>query len=110
MNRPKGMLQVLFERGYIDVNLVTKPSKMCYSKEGKKSDIDPNSGELKEEARQYNLSYLLSNCSDFKTQKTDVEQLCDEINHNINSNTSILFSPKFHCELAGEGIEYSWGV
>ena len=23
---------------------------------------------------------------------------------------SILFTPKFHCELAGEGIEYSWGA
>ena len=23
---------------------------------------------------------------------------------------SILFTPKFHCEIAGEGIKYSWGV
>ena len=23
---------------------------------------------------------------------------------------SIIFTPKFHCELAGEGIEYAWGM
>ena len=36
--------------------------------------------------------------------------LCDEITTDLPLNVSILFTPKFHCELAGEGIEYAWGA
>ena len=56
------------------------------------------------------MTYLLSNCSDFKQQKTDIEQLCDELCFNKDYNMFILFTPKYHCELAGEGIEYTWGA
>ncbi len=41
LNKPKGMLHILYERGYINEELVTKLSKMRYSKNGKKSDYDP---------------------------------------------------------------------
>lgn len=56
------------------------------------------------------LLKLLSQCKDFSDQKTDLEQLCDEISAEIPNFVSVLFTPKFHCELAGEGIEYSWGA
>ena len=46
----------------------------------------------------------------FLEQKTDLEQLCDEISAEFPNFVSVLFTPKFHCELAGESIEYSWGV
>ena len=46
-NKPKGMLQVLFERGYIDPSLVKTPKCMRYSKKGKEVDIGED-GELTE--------------------------------------------------------------
>ena len=56
------------------------------------------------------LAYLLSQCKDYIEQKTDLEQLCDEISADIPNFVSVLFTPKSHCELAGKGIEYSWGA
>ena len=35
-SKPKGMLQILFKRGFIDTNLVAKLRMMQYSKGGKK--------------------------------------------------------------------------
>ena len=61
------------------------------------------------EYKKYSLSHILSNCSDFKNQKTDIEQLCEEISINKDYEAKILLTPKFHCEIAGEGVEYSWG-
>ena len=43
-------------------------------------------------------------------EKTDIEQLVFNASNNSPNNSSILFTPKFHCELAGEGIEYAWGM
>ena len=60
--------------------------------------------------KQYSLSYLLSQCEDFKNEKKDIEYLCKEMGINSLCCIGILFTPKFHCELAGEGIEYSWGA
>ena len=34
LRSPKGMLQIIFERGYIDVSLVTSPYSIRYSKNG----------------------------------------------------------------------------
>ena len=52
----------------------------------------------------------MSKCTDFTEQKTDAEQLCDELSCTIPNTCSIIFTPKFHCKIAGEGIKYSWGV
>jgi len=37
VGKPKGMLHILFERGYIDKTKVIHPRSMAYSKNGKKS-------------------------------------------------------------------------
>ena len=50
-----------------------------------------------------NLSILLTNCSDF----ADEESLL-QLNIRLVGAVCI-HSPKYHCEIAGEGIEYSWG-
>ena len=50
-----------------------------------------------------NLSILLTNCSDF----ADEESLL-QLNIRLLGAVCI-HSPKYHCEIAGEGIEYSWG-
>ena len=53
VNLPKGMLQILYERGFIDPVLVEKPSKMRYSKLGKKNDFDNQTGKLKVDCVKY---------------------------------------------------------
>jgi hypothetical protein len=64
---------------------------------------------LKEASRQYALSYLLQQCTDFKNEKSDLEHLAAELSGR-DTTISILLTPKYHCELAGEGIEYCWGA
>jgi hypothetical protein len=81
---------------------------MRYLKDGKKEYFGED-GKLKEASRQYALSYLLQQCTDFKNEKFDLEHLAAELSGR-DTTISILFTPKFHCELAGEGIEYCWGA
>ena len=52
----------------------------------------------------------MSKCSNFIAQKTDIEQLCKEISISYGPSFNIIFTPTFHCKIAGEGIEYSWDV
>ena len=99
--KPKGILQILYERGYIDKDKVTSCSKMRYSMKGRKGDLDEMTGEFKNGSKQFSLTYLMSKCTDFKDQKTDIDQLCDEISLMLIPNSTILFTPKYHCELAG---------
>ena len=104
------MLQILFERGWIDRTLVKKSRSMRYSKKGKAQDIGVDTGEIANKFKKYSLSHLLSKYKYFANQKTDLEQLCDGISVGIPNFVSVLFTPKFHCELAGERIYYSWGA
>jgi hypothetical protein len=108
LGKPKGMLQILWERGWIDSSKVVSARSMRYSKDGKKEDFGED-GKLKEASQQYALSYLLSHCTDFKEEKSDLEHLATELSGR-EATISILFTPKYHCELAGEGIEYCWGA
>ena len=105
-NKPKGMLQVLFERGWIDTTKVQSPRSSRYSINGKKGDFIPNTTQLKKECEQYCLTYLLNKCFDFNNEKCDLEHLCDRLSERNSNSCSVIFTPKFHCELAGEGIEY----
>ena len=51
-----------------------------------------------------NMATVLSNCNDFKNEKTALQHLVESRGH------ILLMSPKCHPELAGLGIEYSWGM
>ena len=46
---------------------------------------------------QYSLAHLLSKYADFKEQKTDIEQMCQELTSKYNYSVNIIFTPKFHC-------------
>ena len=81
---------------------------MEYSKYGKKRDHDSN-GKLTETGKTYSLHHILSNASDFATEKYDLEHLCTGLSIS-NSTITVTFTPKFHCEIASEGIYYSWGI
>jgi hypothetical protein len=49
------------------------------------------------------LQFLMSNLKDFETQETMLCLKAKEMGIMIDR------TPKCHCELAGEGIEYAWG-
>ena len=39
-----------------------------------------------------------------------MEVLFEELSSKSHCNIHLLTSPKYHCELAGEGVEYVWGL
>ena len=49
------------------------------------------------------INYVLGNCEDFKNEKGALQTLVEARGH------ILVMSPKGHCELAGQGIEYDWG-
>ncbi len=104
VGKPKGLLQVLWERGWID------PSKPLesYTVNGKKDHFD-SKGNLKADFEAFALKNLMGKCEDFRTETSAMEQLAADLS-NQNMTVSIMTSPKYHCEIAGEGIEYAWGM
>ena len=63
MHKPKGMLQILWERGFINLELSNKEVVRQYSENGKKGDdgiIIPST----------NLRAIISNLPDFKLELT----------------------------------------
>jgi hypothetical protein len=90
VGKPKGIFQVLWERGFID-SLNCKKYRMTL--------LDEN-GELVPE---FSLVHLLENCTDFMNEKTQLEYICECLGGRA------VITTKYHCEYAGEGIEYSWG-
>jgi hypothetical protein len=51
---------------------------------------------------QYSLRSLLDECKDFKEEETALQFLRTQL------GVTVVLMPKFHAELAGEGVEYSW--
>ena len=89
--KAKGMLQILWEWGFIDSNNVPQ-----YSMQGKKDAF----GTVQKET---SLKYLMSNCQDFEEEETLLQSMGRSMGVMVDR------TPKCHCELAGEGIKYSWG-
>ncbi|KAI2493516.1 hypothetical protein MHU86_21027 [Fragilaria crotonensis] len=87
-------MQVLWERGWIDEGNIDK-----YTMDIAK---DKNDGEDMEDAENWSLKYLMASCLDFAEEMTALQ-------HGHALGVSVLITPKFHAEMAGEGIEYSWG-
>ena len=102
-NRPKGLLQVLYERGYVDINNLSK-----YSKNGRKKQMGEDD-KILDIYKKYVLSDIMAQCDDFKNQRNSMEELCDTLSSRGEQSITILTSPKYHCEIAGEGIELNWG-
>ena len=102
-NSQKGLLQVLYERGFIDLSKLSE-----YSRSGKKKEMDKD-GKVMCDYKQYVLTDLMENCDDFKNQKNAIEELCEQLSLIGDPSIRILTSPKYHCEIAGEGIELNWG-
>jgi hypothetical protein len=75
MGKPKGLLQICWERGFID------PSRKYTKME---------------------LIEIIGACTDFENAETNLQMIARRLGVQAER------SPKFHCELAGEGIEYDW--
>ncbi|KAI2497782.1 hypothetical protein MHU86_16724 [Fragilaria crotonensis] len=90
--QPRGLLQVLWERGLIDEASLEK-----YTLDGRKDAI---TGDID---LQFSLRHVMAECTaDFKDEETALQYLGTQL------GVRVQLTPKFHAELAGEGIEYSW--
>ena len=92
--QPKGLLQILWERGWIeeDNQNVNKYYTMGGSKD-RYGNVIANTS----------LPAFMEACYDFLNEKTLLQEIMSQ------RGIVVLRSPKCHSELAGEGIEYSWG-
>ena len=105
MGEPKGMLQVLFERGYIDTNRL----KM-YSEKGLKDHHDSTTGKLMKDYEQFSLRKLMEQQVDFINEPSAMEKLFTTLFQQGPQTIYLLTSPNYHCEIVGEGVEYCWGL
>jgi fibrillarin-like rRNA methylase len=48
------------------------------------------------------LAAILANCKDFKDLETALEYLGTQL------GVTVKLTPKFHADIAGEGVKYSW--
>ena len=51
----------------------------------------------------------MRNCDNFINQKNAMEELCEKLSAIGEPSIKLLTSSKYHCEIAGEGIELNWG-
>jgi hypothetical protein len=93
--KPKGLKQVLWERGFIEEAFVDEYT--INPKFGADGDVIP-------ESEDYSLLFFMSTCLDFAGEKTALQNVGHQ------RGVQVFITPKFHCEIAGEGIEYSWAV
>ena len=87
----KGLVQVLWERGFISEASLDK-----YTLDGRK---DPITGKID---LQFSLRHLLAECTDFKEEETALQFLGTQLGMKVQ------LTPKFHAEFAGVGVEYCW--
>ena len=90
VGKGKGLLQVLWERGFID-ELKVKNYRI------KMLDEDGNM------VPEFSLEPMMANCPDFLNEMSQLEYVCQQL------GTKTIITTKYHAEFAGEGIEYSWG-
>ena len=97
INKGKGLLQILWERGFIDLSLSSKEIMKKYSVSGKKDD---NNNIIEGTS----LKDIIMNLPDFKQEKTLLQYWAEEMGVRIEC------SPKYHPKIAGEGIKFCWGL
>ena len=98
--KPMGIFHECWLLGLIDPN---QPQSR-YTKMDRKEDKDAD-GNLTDEGKKYCLSYLRSQCSNFQNEKSAIECILYELSQEDGRRSwyTCDFTPKYHCELAGEG-------
>lgn len=89
--KPKGLFQILYERGYIDQTKVS-----MYTLNGPKDEDNVV-------MKAFSLNALIRKCPDFVNEPTMMQYIAKE-----KLGIIVDRSPKCSPELAGEGIEYVW--
>jgi hypothetical protein len=84
------LLQVLWERGWIDESKISQYKKI----------VTDDAGFI---VKEFSLAHMLETCTDFANEKTQLEFVCQSL------GMEALITTKYHAKYAGEGIEYSWG-
>ena len=87
----KGILQTLWERGFVDV------TKMKEYKAIAKDRV------TKKEIPHFSLLSMLKSQPDFATEVSQLKYVAQSL------GTRVIITTKYHAEYAGEVIEYSWG-
>ena len=99
VNKPKGSLQLLYERGWLNPDLL-----YLYTGEGKKKD-DPKISEYTDPTEcMFLIDAIMKKQTDFTNEVTLLQLHAKKLGFSINR------SPKCHPELTGEGIEYLWAL
>ena len=89
--KPKGLLQVLWGQGWIDVMKLNH-----YTMDGMQDAFGVVS-------KKFSLKTIMDSCLDFKQEETLLQSMGWSRGALVNR------TPKCHCKLAREGIKYSWG-
>jgi hypothetical protein len=87
----KGLLQVLWERGWIDESKISQYKKVVTDDAGYP-------------VKEFSLGMMLDSCTNFANKTTQLEFVCESL------GAEAIITTKYHAEYAGEGIEYSWGA
>ena len=103
IGKQKGALQIAFEQGFFDENLLVNGEKV--SMMGRVLVKRDKSRGMKEE-REDSTSVLkmLRGCNDFKTKKTQLQSIVED-----ELGCIMRLTPKCHPEIAGVGVECAWG-
>ena len=96
LGQPKGGKQLLRERGLWHKGMSWTGKKDTYGV--------PETVDIDGVARSTCAKDVLAACWDYQNETSELEQMVTDLGHRA------MFTPKGHCELAGEGIEYDWGV
>jgi hypothetical protein len=104
VGKPKGLLQVLWETGWINPDVPLK----TYIKSGKPGRDFEDNGDLKATLAPFVLKHLMVSRPDFQKELSDLQHLATEISGE-NNKVIVEFTPKYHAEIAGEGVECGWG-
>jgi len=99
MNNQKGLLQMLWERGWI----ATEDEEGNQINPRKYYTMDGPKDKYGETIKERSLKYLASQLYDFANERTSLQALGETLGATVDR------TPKCHPEMAGEGIEYSWG-
>ena len=97
--KPKGLLDVLFERGQLDPKFLKggkSGTVIQYTKDPKVVDGIPDES--------LSLVSMLQRNTDFQNEPTAMQELTESLGHTQEK------TPKKHPEVAGRGIEYDWGL
>ena len=103
----KGLRQYLWERGLYFHHAENNSCKLksCLDK-GKGCPMmeKVEKGDKHFRPHQFSMQYVLGQCRDFANETSALEEKFRDL------GMILLMSPKGHPELAGKGIEFSWGV